>query len=396
LNENQLLVVCDAYRNFQKDPIDCVSSSFKNIFVSIKYNPIAEVSKYINVPSLNVHRLSSKIDVKNKPSNVHLYPTPVFYLPTDSQYKKLGNKHYKQVIKVIKRNDLSFDLVHSHFTWSSGYVGAKLKEKYGVPLIITAHGYDIYKLPFKDCEWESKIEYVLNSANTIITVSNSNLECIKKLNVKTSVTVLPNGYREELFHPIDMHECRKLLGLPTEKKIILSVGNLEEVKGHKYLVEAMEYTIKKRKDVICLIVGSGKLEIELKKQIKSAGLQNYVKLVGAKPHSEIPLWMNACDLFTLPSLSEGNPTVMFECLGCGKPFVGTKVGGIPEIIISNEYGLLCEPARPKELAENILLGVNYDWDSDLIKEYSSQFSWSVISEKIYKIYSQVSNNNYNF
>jgi glycosyltransferase involved in cell wall biosynthesis len=387
LNENQLLVVCDAYRNFQKDPIDCVSSSFKDVFVSIKYNPIAEVSKYINIPSLNVHRLSSKIDIENRPSNVHLYPTPIFYLPTDSQYKKLGEKHYKQVTKIINENRIRFDIIHSHFTWSAGYVGARLKEKYGVPLIVTAHGYDVYKLPFKDREWKSKVEYVLNSADTIITVSNSNLECIKKLNVKTPVTVLPNGYREELFHPIDKQECRKLLCLPTEKKIILSIGNLEEVKGHKYLVEAMDCTVKRRKDVICLIVGSGKLEIELKKQIKSAGLQDYVKLVGAKPHSEIPLWMNACDFLVLPSLNEGNPTVMFECLGCGKPFVGTKVGGIPEIIISDNYGLLVEPGDSNKLAEKILIASDLVWNSDYIYAYSRQFSWSKISKTLIGIYS---------
>jgi glycosyltransferase involved in cell wall biosynthesis len=183
------------------------------------------------------------------------------------------------------------------------------------------------------------------------------------------------------------------LRLPTEKKIVLSIGNLEEVKGHRNLVDAMEHVVKKRKDVICFIVGNGKLEDDLKKLIKSSGLNDYVKLVGAKPHSDIPFWINACDLFVLPSLNEGNPTVMFECLGCGKPFVGTKVGGIPEIILSKNYGLLCEPARSKELAENILIGLNNNWDSGLIKEYSNQFSWDVISEKIYGIYSQVTNKN---
>jgi len=389
LNENQLLVVCDAYRNFQKDSIDCVSSSFKNVFVTIRYNPIAAVSNYITVPSLKVHTLASKIDIRDKPLNVHLYPTPIFYLPTNSQYKKLGEKYYNEVIKVIKKKDLQFDIVHSHFIWSAGYVGAKLKEEYNVPFVVTAHGYDIYDLPFKDYEWRSKIEYVLDSADAIITVSKSNLEYIKKLNVKTPVTVLPNGYREKLFHPIDKHECRKLLGLPTGKKIVLSVGNLEDVKGHKYLVEAMEYIVQKRKDVICLIVGNGKLEKMLKKQIKLAGLLDYVKLVGAKPHSEIPLWMNACDCFALPSLNEGNPTVMFECLGCGKPFIGTNVGGIPEIIISNDYGLLCKPARSRELAKNLLFGLNCNWNTDFITEYSSQFCWSVISEKICKIYGSV-------
>ena len=63
---------------------------------------------------------------------------------------------------------------------------------------------------------------------------------------------------------------------------------------------------------------------------------DHVEFVGGKPHAEIPIWMNACDVFVLSSLSEGNPTVMFECVGCGKPFIGTKVGGIPEIIISDD------------------------------------------------------------
>lgn len=151
----------------------------------------------------------------------------------------------------------------------------------------------------------------------------------------------------------------------------------------------MEYTVEKRKDIICFIVGSGKLEIELKKQIESAELNDYVKLVGAKPHSEIPLWINACDFLVLLSLNEGNPTVMFECLGCGKPFIGTNVGGIPEIIISEDYGLLVEPGNSNKLAEKVLIALDLVWNSDCIYEYSRQFSWSKISETLTEIYSSV-------
>lgn len=382
-----MLVICDAYRSFQKDPIDSVSNKFKNIFVFVRYNPISEISNYVHIPSLYVHRLSSKIDLTNKPSNISLHPTPVLYLPTDSQYKKLGEKHFKYVDSLIQKNKLQFDLVHSHFTWSSGYVGAKIKEKYGVPFIVTAHGYDIYKLPFKDKEWKSKIEYVLNSADSIITVSKSNLECIKKLDVTTSVNVLPNGYKQDLFYPMDSHECRKLLDFPIDKKIILTIGNLEEVKGHKYLIESISNVVKHRRDFVCLIVGVGKLEKKLDRQIRSANLQDCIKLIGSKPHNEIPLWINACDIFVLPSLREGNPTVLVECLGCGKPFVGTKVGGIPEIIVSDEYGLLVKPGNSNELAEKILKALDRVWDSNRIYEYAGKFSWSKISKKLVDIYS---------
>jgi glycosyltransferase involved in cell wall biosynthesis len=313
-------------------------------------------------------------------------------MPTDSQYIKLGKKHFRAVNKKIQQEDINFDIVHSHFTWTSGYVGAKLKEKYDVPFVVTAHGYDIYKLPFKGYEWKSRIEFVLNSADHIITVSNSNLECIKKLDVFTPVTILPNGFDSNKFYPRDQNECRNQLNLPQDKSIILTVGNLEEVKGQKYLIEAMREIIKFREDVLCYIVGSGPLENKLKKQISLAGLENYVKLVGAKSHSLIPIWINACDIFVLPSLNEGNPTVLVECLGCGKPFVGTNVGGIPEIVNSGDYGILCNPKNSKELTKNIFIALNREWNFVEIEKYANQFSWKQISSRIDNLYFSILKN----
>lgn len=387
--DKNILYICHAYDSFQKDSIESMSKYFRNVVVLVRSNSLIDISKYFHATSLEIYRSDIKIDTHNMPSNVRVYSTPTIYFPVDSQYKSLGQKHLRIVESFIKKYNIKFDIVHSNFTWSAGYVGAKLKEKYGVPFVVTAHGYDIYKLPFKDNQWKHKIKYVLNSADAIITVSNKNFECIKKLNVKTPVTVLPNGYKDDLFHPMDTIECKKLLGLPTYKKIILAVGNLEEVKGHKYLIEAINYIVKKREDVLCFIVGGGRLYKKLNKQIIASGLFDYVKLVGTKPHEDIPLWMNACDIFVLPSLSEGNPLVMFECLGCRKPFVGTRVGGIPEIIKSDDYGLLCDSGRPKELAKNILLALDKNWNFNSIHKYSGQFLWDEISKQVLDVYSQV-------
>jgi len=389
IKDKNLLVICHSYNDFQKDTTINLSKYVDNVSVLVRYNPISNLSKYISFSGLNQFNLKNKIDLTNNPQNIQIYPTPILYGPSDSQYKKIGQKHFRAAESAIEKNNIRADLIHSHFTWSAGYAGAKLKEKYDVPFLITAHGYDIYDLPFRDEEWKQKIKYVLNAADHIITVSNSNLECIKELNVKTPVTVLPNGYRSELFHPRNSNECRKKLNLPLDKKIILTVGNLVEIKGHKYLIEAMSEIVKHRKDVLCIIVGGGKLQGKLEKQINAKGLNDHIRLAGGKLHDEIPIWMNACDLFVLPSLNEGNPTVMFECLGCGKPFVGTTVGGVPEIIVSDDYGSVCEPADFKELAENILLSLDREWDSGKIREYAKQFTWDEISKDILDIYSNL-------
>lgn len=384
--DKKALFIIQAYNNFQKESINSTCNYFKSCSVLVRSNPISEFSKYIKVPFLETFKLDYKIDLNDIPPNISVHPTPILYAPFNSQYKKLGEKHFKAVERSIKKNNIEFDLIHSHFTWSSGYASAKLKEKYNVPFVVTGHGYDIYSLPFKGEEWKERIEYVLNSADRIITVSNKNLSYIKKLDVKTPVHILPNGYRPDKFYPMNMEKCRKALGLPLDKKIIVSVGNLEEIKGHYYLVEAMAEVIKHRKDVLCFIVGGGKQERNLRRQIKNAGLGDHVKLPGSKLHNEIPKWMNSCDLFVLPSLNEGNPTVMFECLGCGKPFIGTKVGGIPEIIVSDDYGLLAEPANSERLAETILLALDKNWDTTKIKAYSAQFTWAEIGKNIVDIY----------
>jgi glycosyltransferase involved in cell wall biosynthesis len=238
---------------------------------------------------------------------------------------------------------------------------------------------------------ESQFVRSWNLCDAIIRVRKGDISLFKSVGIPLDkVYYIPNAYNDEAFHELDSKSCRKQLGLPLEKKIILNVGNLYgEVKGHKYLIEAMNKVIEQRKDALCFIVGGGKLENRLKKQISSAGLEDFVKLVGNKPYSEIPLWMNACDVFVLPSLNEGNPTVMFECLGCGKPFIGTRVGGIPEIITSEACGLLCEPGNSDTLATNILFALDMQWDSKRIKEYSTQFTWDIISKEIMTVYSRI-------
>jgi glycosyltransferase involved in cell wall biosynthesis len=77
---------------------------------------------------------------------------------------------------------------------------------------------------------------------------------------------------------------------------------------------------------------------------------------------------------------------MFESIGCGKPFIGTNVGGIPEVIGSDRYGLLTEPGDPQGLARNILVALDRQWDRAAILDYSKLYTWEAIAQDILAIY----------
>ena len=86
------------------------------------------------------------------------------------------------------------------------------------------------------------------------------------------------------------------------KKVLLSVGNLIELKGHVDLINAVKLICSKRSDVILIIVGAGCMKEKLKQQITDLRLNDKIFLVGGRKNDEICLWMNAADILILPSL----------------------------------------------------------------------------------------------
>ncbi|WP_407356698.1 glycosyltransferase [Methanolobus sp. WCC5] len=374
--QKNLLVICHAYNTFVKDWVDEISVYFDNVYVFVRHNTFFDIFNILKKDSYAHKSLNYKVCSKDKPLNVSIIITPIFYLPISFFFKRAGDKHLSSVIECIEQSKIRFDLVHGHFIWTSGYVVANLKKKYNVPAVVTAHGFDIYDLPFRDRKWTYIVSSIINQVDHIITVSQKNLQKIDSLNINTPTSIVQNGYSPRFFMPMDANYCKNILRLDKSKKILLSVGNLTKVKGHKYLIEAMSILLEKRDDLILIIIGGGPLMKHYENFIKDIGLADSIILVGPKPHNEIPCWMGACDLFVLPSLNEGNPTVMFEALGAGKPFVGTNVGGVPDIIINEKLGILVEPGNACDLANAIIRGLNTKWDLSYIANHSQKYTWS--------------------
>jgi glycosyltransferase involved in cell wall biosynthesis len=318
-----------------------------------------------------------------------MIPTKFFTLPVEVLRKRNCYLAAKSCIKALSKSAINFSLIHAHGL-ENGFIAAALKNLSGKPFVVTVHGGDVYYLPFRDKWYQALARYVLSKADYVITVSQFLHIKLLSLGISSNkLRVIYNGYDEQIFRHTPQQEARKKLGLPLEKKILLSVGNLVNIKGHSFLIDAMSFVLKKRSDVILIIVGSGPLKAKLRKTINRLGLNKKILLAGSKPHEEIPMWMNASDFFVLSSLGEGFPTVIPEAMACGKPIIATRVGGVPEAIFHQDLGILVSPRNSKDLASAILEALDKKWKPEIILHHAKRYSWNNLVEQILDVYREV-------
>jgi len=312
------------------------------------------------------------------------------YSFSGSNLKKVYQRTLGLLLNAIKKR-VEYDIIHVQasggiFSFISAITGAIVSNILHKPLVVTFHNSETQKFV---ADHKRAFGFVLDRSDKLILVSHKQKDAVTSLfeNVSVKIIVLPNGFKNSLYHAMDKKVCREKLGLSNNKKGIFNISNLIESKGHNYLISAMRDVVSISNNCVCYIAGKGYFRRSLEDLVNELQLQEHVKFLGWIPDEQIPIWMNACDIFVLPSLAEGNPTVMFEALGCGKPFVGTRVGGVPEVIASDDYGLLVEPADPEDLAEKILVALDREWDQKTILAYAGQFTWENIAKKTMDVYS---------
>jgi glycosyltransferase involved in cell wall biosynthesis len=142
--------------------------------------------------------------------------------------------------------------------------------------------------------------------------------------------------------------CREF-DLPEGAYICCAVGRLVEAKGFSYLIAGFKRLTETYPDLYCLIVGEGYLYKRLAELIAQLGLETRVRLLGFREHEQTLAIVKACDLFVMPSLSEGTPVSLLEAASMGLPIVATHVGGIPALLTHEQEGLLVEPASQEAL-----------------------------------------------
>lgn len=269
------------------------------------------------------------------------------------------------------------DVIHAQ--WSlTAMVGVLLKKIHKKPLVLTERGSSL-NAAMKYRFTRMVLKWILRNCDYITANNFNQISRIRSLGFKEKVCAVPNGIDTERFRPEDSNKARKKLGLPVDKRIILFVGWLVKGKGVDYLLKSLGRIKLHIPDILVVIVGGG-LEIEnYKRYVSENDLDRSVVFTGPKMIDEIPEFMNAADIFVLPSLSEGRPNVVAEAMACGLPVIATSVNGTPELIEDGIDGILIEPENSKSIEDAVLRLLD---DSELYAAIKSRSRGSIIKKKI--------------
>ena len=271
-----------------------------------------------------------------------------------------------------------FDLVSAHST-ETGLLAYHINKLYGVPYAVTWHGSDVHSEPRNNKKIFEDVKNVMENSECNFFVSQNLQEISSYITDRDNKYVLYNGVDKKKFYPyipsvkIDL---KKKYGLDVYSKHIAFIGGFIDIKR----VLCLPVVFKRIKDsykgrLEFCFVGGGKYESRLKEMCEEFGL-NTVFLINI-PADEMPCIYNCMDLIVLPSQNEGLPLTAVEALACGTSLVGSRVGGIAEVVgvdnttplddnFTNSFSEICL----KHLYENLApeLPEQFDWDKTALKE----------------------------
>ena len=275
--------------------------------------------------------------------------------------------------------------VPSVLTWHNDLPPVKL----GARLLIQAH--DALVLP----TYLEHFDRVIATSHEYFRIS----EILKGVGKK--VVIIPNGVDCQVFNEsIDGQEIRSLYGLE-DCFVVLFVGALTKWHGYKgldVLLRAFSTVRRQEPKARLLVVGAGHLLEHYKSMARGLNLGDSVVFAGEVSNEKLPAFFACADVFVLPSKdkSEGFGLTLLEANACGKPVIGSRVGGVPAVVREGFNGLLVPPNDASSLAEGILLLL---WNEELRSQigkngrsWAEQHDWNIVTDRVEQLYYEVLKN----
>ncbi len=289
--------------------------------------------------------------------------------------------------KTLKKmhTEKSIDVINVHWAYPDGVAAVWLGKRLGIPVVLHVLGCDLNEFAQYQGR-RQQVRWALNNADGVIFVSQALAEEAKKIGMSHArYSVILNGVDTQQFFPQYSNHMYKSLHINAETPTAIYVGNFNVEKGVSYLLQAWQKVQAYSPESRLCLVGSGPLEMQLRKEVEELKIQSSVIFVGRVPHQDVAQWVRSATVLCLPSLREGCPNIVLESLAVGTPVVASEVGAVPQLIQHYEWGKYVPARQPKLLADALLEFLNaprsvYDfkwmsWEenADLVNDFLQKF-----------------------
>jgi len=273
--------------------------------------------------------------------------------------------------------------VHVHVPYKAGLIALWLKNKYNMEYNVTEHwtGYDrstkdnFYSRP---PSFRYITKKILRNATYIVPVSKDLAEKLNSIVPGIRINVIPNTVNEKLFY----FETKELKVF----KFIHYVSSLKGQKNTEGLIKVFSELKKVRQDWECIMYGP--TDQELSKIVITAGLEEKIKFTGEISYAKVAEVVRSASVFVSFSNYENQPCSILEALCCGVPVIATKVGGIPEVI-NSQNGIIIDPLNESQLLHAMEMMMNnfknFDLES-IAKNAKRKFSYEAVGSQLNLLY----------
>ena len=274
----------------------------------------------------------------------HAVRTPGYPLFREPQYLlSLASR----IVEVTREHGL--DIIHAHYAIphaTAAYLARQIlaaggKEARSLRIITTLHGTDV-TLIGSDPSYLETAAFSIDQSDGVTTVSESlRDDTYRQLAVRAEIEVIPNFLDCERHQRVaDERLLERYRGSDPATKLVIHVSNFRPVKRTDVVVELFR-RIRERMPARLLLVGDGPDLPGACRRARNLGLAADVEALGEQ-ELVVPL-LSIADLFLLPSSEESFGVAALESMACGTPVVASRVGGLPEVVVDGESGMLCDP-----------------------------------------------------
>ena len=255
---------------------------------------------------------------------------------------------YRELRKFFRER--RFDVVHTHSS-KAGVIGRAAAWAERVPVVVhTVHGqaFHPYEKPWKNFFYKAAERFAAKRCHRIYSVAQAMIEqCVAAgIAPREKYQVVYGGMEIGRFlYARRDGELRAQLGIPEDARVIGAVARLFPLKGYEFLIPAAIEIAHGYRDVHFLIVGDGSMHDELLRVIAREGLSDRFHFAGLVPPDEVYRYIAQMDILWHLSLREGLPRSVVQALASGKPAIGFRLDGTPEVVIDGETGFCCEPEQ---------------------------------------------------